>query len=286
MIDRRSFLRRAGGLLAGAALPAASLPGSPGVRGPGGADRLDRIGLQLYTLREPLAGDLEGTLARVAAIGYEEVELAGLFGRTPRQMRRALDAAGLVAVSSHLPFERLLAGWQEELEGALALGQSYVVCPWIPEERRGADGYREVARIFERAGAAAADRGLRFAYHNHAYEFEPADGRVPYDLLLEGTSPERVAFEMDLYWIVEGGGDPLRYFRRWPGRFELIHAKDMAAGPGGAMADVGAGTIDFAAIFARREEAGIRHVFVEHDHPTHPLESARRSYEYLERLRF
>ena len=140
------------------------------------------------------------------------------------------------------------------------------------------------ADLFNRAGQKASAAGVRFAYHNHAFEFARLDGRKPYDVLLERCEPRYVAFEMDLYWITQGGQDPLAYFARWPGRFPMVHVKDSTGPPDHRMVDVGAGSIPWKAVFARREQAGIRHYFIEHDAPPDPLASVRRSYEYLRRL--
>ena len=156
---------------------------------------------------------------------------------------------------------------------------------WIDAARRKTlDDYKRVGEAFTRVGAQARAAGLRFAYHNHAFEFAPLEGRVPYDVLLESTDPAMVEFELDLYWITDGGGDPLAYFRRWPGRFPLVHIKDKAAD--GKMVDVGAGGIDWKAILHQRKEAGIRHAFVEHDDPPDPFASVGASYAYLKQLSF
>jgi sugar phosphate isomerase/epimerase len=148
------------------------------------------------------------------------------------------------------------------------------------------DGYRRAADQLNRAAEQARSAGMRVGFHNHAGEFAPMDGRIPYDVLLEETDPQLVWFEMDLYWIRRGGGDALAYFARHPGRFATVHVKDMDNTPERGMVDVGAGIMDFKALFARREQAGIRHFFVEHDRPTTPLESIRTSYQYLRQLEF
>lgn len=251
------------------------------------ADKLDRIGLQLYTVRDEMARDVERTLARVAEIGYREVEFAGYFNREPKALRAALDAVGLSAPSAHVPFEALGDQWPKTFEDAQAIGHRYLVVPWIPEDqRRTLDGYRRVGERFNRAGEAAQAAGLQFGYHNHDFEFPPVEGRVPYDVLLESTDAKLVQMELDLYWIRAAGGDPLAYFARHPGRFTLVHVKDMDGTPKHGMVDVGSGVIDFKGIFARREQAGIRHFFVEHDRPQSPLDSIRASFEYLRRLEF
>src|SRR5262249_9589976 len=155
----------------------------------------------------------------------------------------------------------------------------------LPEQhRRALDGYRAAADLFNRVGQQALTAGLRFAYHNHAFEFPSLEGSIPYDVLLERCDPRYVAFEMDLYWITKGGRDPLAYSARWPGGFRMVHVRDSAGPPEPRMVDVGAGTIPWEAIFAHRKQAGIRHYFVEHDDPADPLASVRRSHEYLRRL--
>ncbi|HEX6537411.1 MAG TPA: sugar phosphate isomerase/epimerase [Gemmatimonadaceae bacterium] len=229
--------------------------------------------------------DVEGTLAELARIGYAEVELAGLHGKTPREMRTILDRAGLRATSSHIAMRDIRERWPAALVDAHTLGQRWIVCPWIDESDRTPDGYRRVAEELDRAAEAARGAGLGFAYHNHDYEFAPiAGGVVPYDLLLAECDPALVRMELDLYWIAKAGRDPLAYFEAHPGRFPLVHVKDMARD--GAMVDVGQGTIDFAAIFARHARAGIEHYFVEHDDPPSPLADARASYQYLRHLTF
>lgn len=250
------------------------------------ADKLARIGVQLYTVRDEMARDVERTLARVAEIGYQEVEFAGYFDRDPKAIRATLDAVGLSAPSAHVPFEALGDPWHKTLDDAQAVGHRYVVVPWIPEEHRTLDGYRRVGEMFNRAGEEGKKAGIQFGYHNHNFEFPPVEGRVPYDVLLESTDAQLVQMELDLFWIRAAGGDPLAYFARYPGRFAMVHVKDMDGTPQHGMVEVGSGVIDFKSIFARREQAGIRHFFVEHDDPKSPFDSIRASFGYLRRLEF
>ena len=288
MPDRREFLRRLGAALALGTLPRCadasnSEPSPPPPPRPGEEGQGPGLGIQLYTLRGILPHDFDGTLARLAEIGYREVEFAGYHGREPAAVRSALARAGLAAPSAHVPIEALENDWPRTLEAARTIGHQWLVVAWVPEELRpDLDGWRRVAERFNHAAAAAREAGLGFAYHNHDFEFVPLEGRTPYDVLLEETDPELVRLELDLYWITKGGRDPLDYFARYPGRFPLVHVKDM--GEDGGMVDVGEGTIDFARIIARREEAGIRHWFVEHDVPADPMRTARVSYENLRRL--
>jgi sugar phosphate isomerase/epimerase len=275
MIDRRSLL----GILAGASLAGATRESAAATH------RLGDIGVQLFTVRNELKRDFEGTLAEIAAIGYREVEFVELFGHAPRSVRAMLDRHGLVAPSSHVPYAALDGNLVQALESAKILDQSYIVCAWIdPELRRKPDIWQRAAERFNRAGEGSRKLGIQFAYHNHDFEFAPVEGRLAYDTILAETDAELVKMEMDLYWITKGGQDPVRYFDRYPGRFPLVHVKDMDQKR--EIADVGSGTIDFARIFARAETAGIRHCFVEHDNAASPVDSIAASYRFLRRLNF
>lgn len=242
------------------------------------------IGLELYTVRDLMQRDVEYTLRQVAAIGYREVEFAGLFGKEPKKVRGMLDKLGLTSPSSHISLDRLSANLQGVVDEVQALGNDYVVCPSVDAAlRRDADGWRRVAATFNRIGDSLQRVGLRFGYHNHDVEFQPLPGaQIGYDILLAETDPKFVKMELDLYWITKGGRDPLTYFAKWPNRFPLVHVKDMAGN--GSMTNVGQGHIDWPRIFAKRREAGIEHFFVEHDSPTSPMDDIRVSYEYMQRL--
>lgn len=248
--------------------------------------RISRIGVQLYTVRNLMRRDVEATLAQVARIGYREVEFAGYFDRTPQQLRAALRANHLSAPAVHVGMDLLeTPGWRPALDAAAEIGHDYMVVAWTPAERRRTlDDWRRLGDLYNQKAREAQAAGLKFAYHNHSYEFVEMEGRIPYDVLLESTDPSLVKLEMDLYWITEGRQDPLAYFTRYPGRTVMVHVKDMTADR--RMVDVGAGVIDWRAIFARRRQAGILHYFVEHDEPADAMASIRASYEYLSRLEF
>lgn len=255
---------------------------------PGGADRansLDRDawGVQLYTLREALADDLDGTLAAVAEIGYREVELFQLHGLSPGELRARLDAVGLRAASSHYGIGALRDDLERTVDGALELGQSLMVVPSIPAGERSAEGLARVADDLSRVGERARDAGLRVGYHNHDWELTPLPGGTrPIDLLLDRTDPDLVDWQMDIFWTVHGGGDPSAMLARRTGRVTSVHVKDRTAN--GRMVDVGAGVIDFATILAEAEAQGLMHAFVEHDRPGDAVESVRRSYAHLRSL--
>jgi len=262
--------------------------------------KIDKIGLQLYTVRDLMKQDFDGTLAKVAAIGYKEVEFAGYFDHSPKDVRAAVDRRGLTAPSAHIDYKSLGEKFPEVIEAAKVVGHEYLVNPWIEEEiRKQPDGWKHAAETFNRAGEACKKAGIQFAYHNHWFEFLPVNGKLPYDLMLTECDPNLVKMELDLCWITVGGQDPLKYFDRYPGRFPLVHVKDVKRVPpvtaGGAqdfgssmkdMTEVGSGIIDWKKIFAQSDKAGIKHYFVEHDNPKKPLESIKKSYDYLASLRF
>jgi sugar phosphate isomerase/epimerase len=247
--------------------------------------KIAKVGLQLYTVRDLMKTDFEGTLKKVAEVGYKEVEFAGYFDHSPKQVRETLDKLGLVSPSAHFGYEFLGDQWQGVLESGHTLGQQFIVCASVEESmRKSLDDWKRVAAAFNRAGEAAKKAGIQFAYHNHSFEFAPLDGKLPYDLLLQDTDANLVKMEMDLYWAVNAGVDPVAYFDKNPGRFPLVHVKGRAKD--GSMTEVAAdNSIDWKRLFAD-EKAGIRHYFVENDHPKDALQSIRASYEYLAELRF
>ena len=250
--------------------------------------KLTRIGMQLYMVRRELEKDFEGTLKRVAGLGYREVEFAGYFNHPPKEVRAALDRYGLSSPAGHVSLAALGGDLGEMIEAAHVIGHKYVLVAWLaPEERKSLDDYRRHADLFNSAGEKLKKAGVQFAYHNHDFEFTPLDGRLPYDLLLERMDPALVKLELDLYWIAKGGADPLKYFARQPGRFHLLHVKDMDSTPQRYFTEIGRGVIDFKTIFAHARKAGVRHYFVEQDEtPGSPFDSLRVSMDYLRRLEF
>jgi sugar phosphate isomerase/epimerase len=274
MISRRVFLKTS----AWAALGSLGAIGKP-------AGKLDRIGLQLYTVRREMEKDFEGTLAKVAAIGYQEVEFAGYFNRRPAEVNAALNRVGLAAPSAHVPTTVLRQDWERVIEAAQTIGHRYLICPYLSsDERRSLDDYQKIAELFNAAGEVSKRAGIQFGYHNHDFEFVPIDGKLPYDVLLAKTDSNLVKMELDLYWVTKAGRDPVAYLKKYPGRFRLIHVKDMDNTPSRSQIEVGRGIIDFKTIFAQAEKSGVKHYFVEHDEPPSPLDSIRISFEYLKRL--
>ena len=234
-----------------------------------------------------MKADLPGTLRKVAQVGYKEVEFAGYFGRSPAQIKALLKQNGLTSPSSHIGLDILEKDSVRAFADAKAIGHSWVTMPYIPEERRKTvDDWNKIIDLLNQLGPQAKAAGLRLAYHNHDFEIRPVNGVRPLDMMLDKTDPSLVDFEMDLYWVVFGGGDPLDFFARHPHRFAMVHVKDSSGPPDNKIVDVGKGVIDFKKIFDQSEKAGIKHYFVEHDQPADPIASIRNSYNYLHALRY
>lgn len=260
---------------------------------------IERLGVQLYTVRDLMEKDFEGTLATVAQIGYKDVEFAGYFKQSPQDVKAILGRHGLTSPSTHIDYASLGDGFPKVVEASQLIGHRYIVNPWIDEEmRKQPDVWKRVAATFNRAGEISKKAGIQFAYHNHHFEFVPAGGTMPFDLLLKECDPDLVKMELDLCWITVARQDPLTYFRRYPGRFPLVHVKGLKKIPEGAapvpferaipnITDVGSNDIiDWKRIFAQADQAGIRHYFVEHDQPASPIDSLKASARYLRSLRF
>lgn len=242
------------------------------------------FGAQLYTVRAAMAQDFEGSLCRIAQMGYREVEFAGLYGRDPNEIRGLLDQLKLKAIASHADWQELRDNPAKAIRDAKALGADYLVLAWLPaDERKTIAQWRWWIDHLNKVGKFASGSGIALLYHAHDFEYEPVDGLRPIDLLHERLDPGFVNFEMDVYWTVKGGGDPVTLLRQHPGRFPLAHIKDMQRDSTG-MADVGDGRIDFAAIFAAADERDFRHIFVERDEAGEPFKTLRRSLAHLKSI--
>ena len=265
--------------------------------------KIDKLGVQLYTVRDLMKSDFEGTIAKVAAAGYKEVEFAGYFDKSPKDIRTILDKNGLTAPSCHVPYSTVEMMWPQALDAAHTIGHKMIVNPWIDEaQRKLPDGWKRAAELFNKAGEAAQKAGIQFAYHNHTFEFQPAEslgGKQPYDYLLANCDAKFVKMELDLCWISVAGKDPVAYFNQNPGRFPAVHVKDIKRLPSpedapnanpdkeaSFLTEVGSGIIDWKRIFANSGKAGIQHYFVEHDNPSDSIASIKQSYGFLHALKF
>ncbi|MCD4771879.1 MAG: sugar phosphate isomerase/epimerase, partial [Bacteroidales bacterium] len=241
------------------------------------------IGLQLYSVRDLMKDDLYGTLKKVAKIGYNSVEAAGysngkFYGLKPKEFKKMVNDLGMILPSSHSGFE--LAEAQKVIDCSCEAGVSYLVCPWLPaEKRKSIDSYKKLVEDFNKIGELCQKSGIQFAYHNHDFEFNNIAGEIPYDVLLKETDEELVKMQLDIYWIIKAGYDPITYFKKYPGRFELWHVKDMEDNEERFFTEVGNGIIDFKEIFKYKELSGMKYFFVEQDVcRKHPLESVSISY--------
>ncbi|WP_020598057.1 sugar phosphate isomerase/epimerase family protein [Spirosoma panaciterrae] len=259
-----------------------------------------KVGLQLYTLRDLMAKDPEGTLKKVAEIGYKEVELFGyadgkFFGKTPKEFSAILKNLGLAVPSGHyttgktMPTVKgtLTNDWKRAVDDAATLGQQYMVCAYLfPNERTKLDDYKQFADLFNKSAEVVKAAGMQFCYHNHDFEFKEMEGKLPYDVLLSGTDPKLVKLELDLYWATFANQDPVALFKKHPGRFPLWHVKDMEKTAERAFAPVGTGSINFQRIFDEKKTAGMTHYFVEQDVcKLPPLESIAISYRNIDKLK-
>ncbi|KAB1917683.1 sugar phosphate isomerase/epimerase [Micromonospora noduli] len=305
-VSRRGVLRAA--TVSAAAVGAAGLLGGTAVAAPAASTGqaqgrrrvpVDRISIQLYTLRDQLAADLPGTLDALRRIGYRRVEHAGFVGRTAAQFRAALDEAGLRSTSGHVgipqPFDA--ATWEQALADANVVGCKKIVHPYFGRDASGQPirdpaVYRALARDLNRAGRLAERAGLDFGYHNHQLEFVPlTGGSTGFDILSSQTDSRLVHFELDLYWTWRGAHDPVDVIRANRGRIRQVHVKDLDVE--GGFADLGDGVIDFGRIFAHEREAGIEEYIVERDDagtaprsPADALDTARVGFDYLASLRY
>src|SRR6266849_6579367 len=235
--------------------------------------RLNRIGLELYSVRDAMGRDPERTLAAVRAMGYTDVELLwswGNFGRTTEQVRAALDREGLRAPSAHVSPAVVLVGWDRSLAIAQRLGHEYLIVPsFTPDTARSLDDWREWADRFNTAGAAARRAGIWLAFHNEAEHLRPIDGTVPYDLFVERTDPALVRHQLDVGNMVMGGGDPLLYLQRYRERYWSFHLKDVVADHS-SDTELGAGTVDFRRLLAAVPDIERKPCYVEQEGAADP----------------
>ncbi len=243
------------------------------------------LSLQMYTLRDLAAKDFAGALRAVKEIGYGAVELAGMGTMSAAALRSELDAIGLTVSGAHVPIQVLESRLDSAIADMHTLGAQYLICPWLPPERRGnADGYRTLAQTLNTIGAAASVAGLTFCYHHHDFELQRFGDTTGLHILLGESEAQNVKVEIDIYWAAYAGFDPAALIGEFAGRVPLVHLKDMTAGRR-TFAEVGHGTLDIPAVLAAADTAGADWFVVEQDIcERSPLESVQMSYEYLRGL--
>lgn len=239
-----------------------------GRSGLGDVDRLDGVGVQLYTLRNEMRRDPEGTLARISELGFSEIEWWGEFGRTPEQLRALLDRHRLRAPAWHLAPEQLEpARLDATLRTARVMGHKHLIVAWLPPAQRTADGFKRIGELLSTAGRRLASEGIRTGYHNHDFEFARVGNETVWDVLLANTDASVVDLELDCYWAFKAGHDPVAMLQRYRERITHLHIKDSAGAPEHRQVDVGAGVIDWKRLLEVATAGRVKHIFVEHDEP-------------------
>jgi sugar phosphate isomerase/epimerase len=320
MKSKRDFLKNCGALAVGS-LMLQRLP-IPTVFP--GDQKIDRIGVQLFSIPKILEKDFAGTMKMLSKIGFKEIEFygpysfsakedtdrwkavtpalgfsgSGYFGLTVKEAKKILDDNGLSSPSMHTGLFTLENRMAEMAEAAQVLGTKYIILP-SAETQSTLDGYKKQAEQFNKIGASAAKHSLRFTYHNHGNGLKEIDGKIPMELILEQTDPKLVYMQMDIYWTTAGGIDPVSYLDKYPGRFKLIHIKDMTkkvqfSGDGGDskqwielfpyMTDAGSGVLDLKNILSRAKKSGVEHFIVERDLAPNPEVALGKAYQYVSGL--
>ncbi len=253
------------------------------------------INLQLYSLRDDIQPNYATTIDSVAKIGYTGIEAAGynegkFYGMAPADFKKSIEDAGLQVLSSHTTrpladkpadtkWDEVWAWWDTTIQAHKDAGMKYIVAPWMLTPKTLAD-LQAYCDYYNQIGEKCNAAGIRFGYHNHAFEFTEVEGEIIYDYMLKNTDPAKVFFQMDVYWVVEGGKDPVEYFNAYPGRFELLHIKDET--------ELGkSGKVNFENIFNNIDKSGAKHLVVEVERYTGtPFEGVRESYDYLNNASF
>ncbi|WP_019540819.1 sugar phosphate isomerase/epimerase family protein [Proteiniphilum acetatigenes] len=250
------------------------------------------IYLQLYSVRDDIKADYKGTVAKVAEMGYTGVEAAGygdgqFYGLSPADFKKSIEEVGMEVLSSHTArpladsvaatnWDEVWAWWDTAIQAHKEAGMKYIVTPWMPTPATLAD-LQAYCDYYNQIGEKCNAAGIRFGYHNHDFEFKEIEGQLMYDYMLNNTDPSKVFFQMDVYWVVKGGKDPVDYFNNYPGRFELLHIKDEL--------ELGrSGEVDFESIYNNAETAGAKYMIVEVERYTEgltPFESVKESYDFL-----
>lgn len=248
---------------------------------------MTKTALQLYTLRNELKEDFEGTMHQVSRMGYEGIELAGDTGGMSAEVLHVfLKQIKLETASIHIPLEELENNLAYHVEFAHALGCHHIVCPYLEEERRQSiQQYKELAAVFNRIGEACRKENITFSYHNHDFELQMLDGEQPLAVILDHTDPSLVSIELDTYWVQKAGEDPLEWMERCKGRMPLVHLKDMTSDDEAFFAELGTGRMDIEAIVEKAEQGDVEWQIVEQDESRQqPIQSVKESMQYLQGL--
>ncbi|WP_300600388.1 sugar phosphate isomerase/epimerase [Niabella sp.] len=293
MYNRKEFLIRSGGaalsLMLGSALNACNTASRIKATG-----SIKAVGIQLYSLRDDLPKDPKGILKQLAAFGYKEIEsyegAQGMFwGMGHKGFKSYVDDLGMKIVSSHCDFR---TDFERKAAEAAEIGMSYLICPYVGPQKT-LDDYKKLAAEFNKAGEICKKNGIRFAYHNHDYSFRLQEGQYPQDIFMQNTDKGLMDYEMDIYWVVTAGQDPIAWLKKYNGRFKLCHVKDRKKGVVPKKGEpnlsviVGTGSIDFKTILAAARKEGMQHYILEQEaYEKAPIECVKEGAAYLNKLVF
>lgn len=295
MSNRRTFLRLTGGLTLGTILANTGCTSAKSNQSAGTSGQMNNFlkefGLQIYTLRNEMPGQPVEILKQIASFGYKQIESYegpnGMFwGMSNTDFKKIMDDLGMNLVASHCD---IFKDFEKKTADAAAAGMQYLVCPWIGPQKT-LDEYKRMAEKFNQCGELCKKTGIRFAYHNHDYSFKPLEGQIPQSVLMNGTDPSLVDFEMDIYWVVTAGENPENWLTKYPNRFRLCHIKDRTGTPvadnGKNSVDLGTGIIPFNKILNTAFDNGMKYFLVEQEaYPGgSPLEAVKKNAEYLKKL--
>ncbi len=279
MATRRDFLKNSGYTAAGALLLPAVLNAAP-------AAKAKNVGIQLYSVRKEMLDDATGTLKKLAAIGYKELESAkstkgNYYGLSAKEIKKITHDLGMNMRSGHVHIDK---DFQQSIDAAAEAGQEYLVCSSLPFQGQTISNYEKCADAFSKAATDCKKSKIKFGYHNHDYEFDKVNGKVLYDILLDKTDPAIVTMEMDIGWVIMTGNDPLACFNKYPGRFPLWHLKDMDPVTKHST-EFGKGKINIASLFKNTAKSGMKYFFVEQEEYTNnAFESIQFDYDYLMKI--
>lgn len=285
-IKRRGFLKLSTSLASGLALTSFANP----FMSCNSAGKLNgsknAFGIQLYTLRDELPKDPKGVLKQVSSFGYKQIEsyehkdLGMFFGMKNTEFKSYMDSLGMQIVSSHCDMNK---DFERKADEAAAIGMKYLLCPHLGAQKN-LDAYKKFAETFNRCGQICKQRGLRFGYHNHDYSFKLVEGQYPQDVMMQNTDKQTVEYEMDIYWVVAAGQDPVAWLKKYPGRFTLGHVKDIKEDKSTTL---GTGTINYPEVLKEAKKAGMQYFIVEQEHyeGTTPINAAKEDAEYMKNLK-
>ncbi len=257
------------------------------------APSLQQFGIQLYTLRDDMPTKSKKLLKKLSKFGFTQIEgfegSQGMFWNMPhKDFKMYLDDLGLTMISSHCNIHE---DFEKKAAQAAEIGMSYLICPYVGPQKS-MEAWKKTTEKFNDCGRICKMNGIRFAYHNHAYTFKAFSGMIPHDFLMENTDPDLVDHQMDIYWVVTGGADPVEYLKKYPNRFTLCHVKDRLknapADERSASCDLGTGSIDYPSILKVAADNGMKYYILEqerYDNST-PLKSAKAGAKYLKKIEF